>query len=182
MIQKIIQEHRPEQREEFDDRRVLEEIIIPYILENLNPKTILDIGREEDQKFYNKFYKGRELWTLDIDPKRKEFGAKNHITDSVANLNKHFKQDKFDLIIMNGVFGWGLNEEKEIEDAFKAIYDSLKKGGIFVFGWNNLKGTTPIPIGKIKSLKQFKTLKFPPLKTEQFESATGRHTYNFYTK
>ena len=97
-------------RPKLEDRDILERIIFPYILSHSNPKTILDIGREGYEKFYNKFFAGRELWTLDIDPKQKEFGAKHHITDDVSNLKKHFKNNYFDFILMNGVFGWGLDK------------------------------------------------------------------------
>ncbi|RMD59083.1 hypothetical protein D6821_01915, partial [Candidatus Parcubacteria bacterium] len=97
-------------RPKFEDRDVLERIIFPYILVNYNPKTILDIGREDYQQFYNLFFKGRQLWTLDKNPERKEFGAANHITDDAANLTKHFADNFFDFVLMNGVFGWGLND------------------------------------------------------------------------
>jgi len=169
-------------REKFEDRDVLERIIFPNIISYHNPKTILDIGREDYQQFYNLFFEGRELWTIDINPKMKEFGARNHVTDSVANLKKYFPNDKFDFIIMNGVFGWGLNKKKDIEKTFNAIYDVLKRGGIFVFGWNDTTDLTPVPLNQIKSLRKFKKFYFKPLKAQSFKAKTGEHTYNFYTK
>jgi len=169
-------------REKFEDRDVLERIIFPYILSRKNPKKVLDIGREDYEEFYNKFFIGKELWTIDIDPKRKEFGAENHVVDNVVNLKKHFKNDYFDLIIMNGVFGWGLNEPDQIEKTFSAIYDILKKDGIFVFGWNDIKDLTPVPLNQIKALKKFQPYFFKPLKSVQFKTKTGEHTYNFFIK
>ena len=64
-------------REKYDDRNVLEQIIFPHILAYYNPKKILDIGRDDYQEFYNEFFKGRELWTMDIDVEREEFGSPN---------------------------------------------------------------------------------------------------------
>ncbi len=169
-------------RPKFEDRDILERIIFPYVLVRFNPKKILDIGREDYQWFYNKFFIGRELWTIDIDPERQEFGAHNHIVDDVANLKKHFKDNYFDFIIMNGVFGWGLNDKEAIEKTFAAIYDILAPGGIFVFGWNDVEDLTPVPIKNIKALQRFKYFYFKPLKSNTFKAKNGKHTYNFYIK
>ena len=178
---KLIKEYAYK-REKFEDRDVLERIIFPYILTHHNPKSILDIGREDYQHFYNKYFKGRELWTLDFDPEREEFGADNHITDDVANLENHFKENKFDFILMNGVFGWGLNNEEKIEKTFSAIYKILKPNGIFILGWNDVPDLTPMPLKEIESLKKLKPFYFKPLKDDKFKTKTGEHTYNFFQK
>jgi SAM-dependent methyltransferase len=169
-------------RPKFEDRDVLERIIFPYVLSRLNPRRILDIGREDYQKFYNLFFRGRELWTLDKDPARQEFGADNHIVDDVANLRKHFQANYFDFILLNGVFGWGLNDKKDIEKTFTAIYEVLRPGGLFVFGWNDTEDLTPMPLNKIKALARFKPFYFKPLSGATFKAKTGEHTYGFYTK
>lgn len=170
------------ERLNFEDRDVLERIIFPYILAFKNPKKILDVGREHYQNFYNEFFTGRELWTMDVNKAKKEFGSENHVIDSIANVEKHFPKNKFDFIIMNGVFGWGLNNPKEIEKALNGIYNVLKNKGIFVFGYNDTEDLTPIPLDKIAALKKFKPYYFPPLKNTSFMANTGRHTYNFYKK
>ena len=178
----ITKKHANYDREKYEDRNVLERIIFPYILSHLKPKIILDIGREDYQKFYNEFFKNKELWTMDIDPKMEEFGAPNHITDDVSNIEKHFENNYFDFILMNGVFGWGLNEKDDIEKTFNAIHNILKPGGLFILGWNDVEDLTPVPLEKIETLKKLKPYIFPPLKTDQFKCETGEHTYNFYTK
>lgn len=169
-------------REKYEDRDILERIIFKYVLIHLDPKTILDIGREDYEHFYNKFFIGRKMWTIDLDPQKEEFGADNHIIDNVVNLQKHFQNNFFDLIIMNGVFGWGLNEKNEIELALNAVYDTLKPGGLFIFGWNDIKGSVPIPLEEITALKKFKAFHFPPLKGTSFKAINGEHTYNFFIK
>ena len=174
----IVKKHVGHKRDAYNDRNVLEKTIFPYMLSHHNPNTILDIGREGCQKFYNKFFVKRNLWTLDIDPERKKFGADNHVTDCVSNLKKHFQNNYFDFILMNGVFGWGLDEEKEVQKAFNALYDVLKPGGIFILGWND----DFVPLGKIEGLKKFKPYYFKPLKGPKFKCVNGEHKYNFYIK
>jgi SAM-dependent methyltransferase len=178
---KIIKEHVDHEREEFEDRNVLERIIFPNLLALYEPQSVLDIGREDYQSFYNEFFEGRELWTMDRRPTRVEFGSENHISADVATLKKHFKNDRFDLIIMNGVFGWGLNDPKKIEKAFAAIYDILKPGGVFVFGYNDWDNK-PMEIQAIENLKKLKPLYFEPLKGEWFKCVNGEHTYRFFIK
>lgn len=178
LAQKIIKKHVNYKRAEHEDRNVLESIIFPYILARFDPQASLDIGRENYQIFYNEYFVGRELWTLDIDPDKKKYGADNHIIDCASNLGKHFNNNYLDFILMNGVFGWGLDEEEEVQKAFNAIYDILKPGGIFVLGWND----DFVPLGKIEGLKKFKPYYFKPLKGTEFKCVNGEHKYNFYIK
>lgn len=170
------------EREAGEDRDILERIIFPYILSHHNPQSILDIGREDYQKFYNKFFAGLELWTMDIDPEREEFGASNHITDNVSNASSHFAANKFDLILINGVLNWGLDNKKEIEKCFNGLYEIMNAKGILVIGWNNFEDAKVTRPQDIEAIKQFKPFYFKPLKGEQFECINGEHIYNFYTK
>jgi len=177
LAQKLIKKYAYK-RESFEDRDVLERIIFPYILARFNPKKILDIGREGYQEFYNEFFRGRELWTIDIDPAKNEFGSIHHITDDAANLKKYFKNNNFDFILMNGVLGWGLNTKNKINATFNAIYDILKPGGIFILGYND----DIVPLNEIAWLKKLKPYKFKPLDNDTFTCINGNHTYKFYTK
>lgn len=171
-------------RDRYNDRRVLEEIIFPRVLADLDPKKILDIGREDYQIFYNEFFKGRELWTLDIDPEMQEFGAEGqfHITDDAANVKSHFKDDYFDFILINGVLGWGLNNREKIEQAFNGIFDVLKPKGLLIVGWNDFEDTDTMRPHQIEALKKFKPYHFKPLKGVEFECDNGCHKYNFFVK
>ncbi|MFC1678449.1 hypothetical protein ACFLZ9_01785, partial [Patescibacteria group bacterium] len=88
----------------------------------------------------------------------------------------------FEFILMNGVFGWGLNDRELIEKTFDSIYYLLNKNGLFVLGWNDVEGLTSIPLDQVQALKKFKPYDFKPLKGTSFKTKTGEHTYNFYTK
>jgi len=178
---KLIKEYGYE-REEGEDRDVLERVIFPYILSYHNPESILDIGREDYQKFYNKFFEGRDLWTMDIDPAQAEFGAPKHITDNAANVTNHFEESKFDLILINGVLNWGLNNKNEIERCFDGLYKIMKPGGLLVIGWNNFEDAKVTRPQDIEAIKKFKPFYFKPLKGESFECINGEHIYNFYIK
>lgn len=178
----IIRRHIGHARPRYDDRNVLERIIIPYVLSRLNPRTVLDIGREPYGAFYNEFYAGRELWTIDWDLAKARFGAPHHVVDDVANLRNHFPSAHFDFILMNGVFGWGLNQKTAIERAFAAVHAVLRPGGLFVLGWNDTPDLVPVPLTQVAALQDFTPYSFPPLHATSFKCSTCEHTYSFFTK
>jgi SAM-dependent methyltransferase len=182
LARRIVRSHVGCARAKYQDRNVLELIIIPHVLSRLNPRRVLDIGREPYGAFYNEFYAGRELWTIDWDPAKARFGARNHVVDDVANLRSHFRAAYFDFVVMNGVFGWGLNERISIEQAFAAIHAVLRPGGLFVLGWNDTPDLVPVPLAQVAALQDFTPYHFPPLRATSFKCSTCEHTYSFFTK
>jgi SAM-dependent methyltransferase len=178
----IVARHVPGPRAPYDDRRVLEQIVIPFVLSRFEPETVLDIGREPYQVFYNEFFEGRELWTVDWNADRARYGAANHIVGDAAGLADHFAEDYFDFVLMNGVFGWGLNDRSAIERAFAAIHAVLSPRGLFVLGWNDTPDLVPVPLDEVESLKYFTPYCFEPLAGTTFRCETFRHTYSFYVK
>jgi SAM-dependent methyltransferase len=182
LARRLVHRHVGRRRHKHEDRAVLEQIIVPFVLSRFDPQRVLDIGREPYGAFYNEFYVGRELWTIDWDATKAPFGAPNHIVDDVANLRNHFPADYFGFVLMNGVFGWGLNEEAAIEKALTAVYDVLAPGGLFILGWNDIPDLVPVPLTQVQALRQFAPYRFPPLAGTSFKCATFEHTYSFYTK
>jgi len=172
----------PHRRHKYADRRVLEQIIIPSALSRFEPKTVLEVGREPYEAFYDEFFIGRELWTIDWDAAKAPFGARNHIIDDAANLRHHFRERYFDFILMNGVFGWGLNNGKAIERAFAAVHAILAPEGLFVLGWNDTPDLVPVPLDQVRALKEFTPYFFKPLNGTSFKCSTYEHTYNFYVR
>lgn len=160
---------------------MLEQIIIPFILSRFEPRTVLDVGREAYETFYNGFFAGRELWTIDRDPQHAIFGAENHIVDDVVDLRGHFADEYFDFVLMNGVLGWGLNEASAIERAVAAIHAILRPGGIFVLGWNDTPELTPVPLDQVQAMRMFRPCFFGPLNGTSFKCSTYEHVYSFYT-
>jgi len=162
---------------------MLETAILPYYAEQPEVGIILFIGCNWYTRGYRLLFRGREYWTLDIDPAMSRYGSELHIVDSVANIETHFHRNKFDLIICNGVFGWGLDEKSEVERAFRGCHDCLCPDGTFILGWNDLPERTPFPLEESESLKLFRRKSFPPLGVSRFSTfSENRHIYDFYVK
>ncbi len=179
---KVVKRHVSQRRSRYADRRVLEQIIIPFILSRFQPRRVLEVGREPYEAFYNEFFVGRELWTIDWDATRAQFGAPKHIIDDAANLGNHFPGEYFDVVLMNGVFGWGLNQPEAIEKAFAAVYAILAPGGLFVLGWNDTPDLVPVPLDQVQALRLFTPYFFAPLNGTSFKCATYEHVYSFFLK
>ncbi|ARV59685.1 hypothetical protein BZZ01_14535 [Nostocales cyanobacterium HT-58-2] len=167
------------------DRLVLEDRIIPYFISHSEYQKILFVGCDWYTKPYRKLFKNKEYWTIEIEEWKKRYGSKNHIVDSLQNLELHIQSHYFDVIIHNGVFGHGINTKKDTEESFDQCFQALREGGILVFGWNNVPQYTPFPVTtECENLKRFDPYFFQPLSTAEYltPNTETKHTFHFYKK
>lgn len=168
-----------------EDRRILEQVIFPYFLNDASYHNILFVGCHWYTRGYNKlFEESKDYWTIDVEPKRARYGAKKHIIDGLQNLREHFAPEALRLILCNGVFGWGLDRKEDVEQAFEACFECLSDDrGVLVVGWDDINERRPFPLEHCYSLRSFKPFIFPPLKVEQYVTDTAyRHTFSFFIK
>lgn len=165
-------------------RKILEEQIFPYYKNRPDIKRILFVGCDWYTHHYPKeFHRSQEFFTIDPAPDRRLFGSKRHIVTSLEELDRHFADGFFDLIICNGVFGYGLNEQRQCELAFEQCYRCLRTNGEFVLGWDDIPEKTPIPLDNINSLKAFRRNISSCLQTWRYLTDTAyKHTFDFYIK
>lgn len=170
----------------FPDRDILEDIIIPNFVADKNIYKILFVGCEWYTKPYIKYFKNKEYWTIEIDPNKRKYGNPNrHIVDALQNLDKHITTNYFDLILCNGVFGWGINNQADTEIAIEQCYTCLRKGGILVLGWDDVDSNRPFFASEdCDSLNKFKPYFFAPLSTSEFSivDSPTKHIFSFYNK
>lgn len=167
------------------DRHVLEDVIIPHIKSRHDLQKILFVGCDWYTKPYKKLFKYKEYWTIEIDRNKQKYGADNHIIDGLQNLSKYINPGYFDVIIYNGVFGYGINTRKDTEESFHQCFQALRPGGILVFGWNDVPQCKPFPVlEECENLKQFLPYHFAPLSATKYLTphTVLRHTFNFYIK
>jgi hypothetical protein len=170
-------------RMKTDDRRVLEDTILPAIARNSDYGTVLFIGCDWYTRGYQKLFAHRNYWTMEIDPSKKKFGARQHIVDSAENIAEHFKPASIDFIVCNGVIGWGLDDKPGIERMLEACWMCLRERGVLLIGWNDVPERTPVPISKLVALEKFQPYVLPVLgKSQLLTDSDLRHTYNFYIK
>lgn len=167
-----------------EDRRVLEQVIFPHFLRSEGCKDVLFVGCDWYTEGYNKWFEEKKnYWTVDVDASSRRYGARQHVVDGMQNLDRHFRPGTFDLIMCNGVFGWGLDDRTDVERAFFACYRCLRADGVLVIGWDGVEERCPFPLGECQSLRAFKPLTFPPLGVAEYQTDTPyRHTFTFYFK
>ncbi len=165
------------------DRDVLEKTILPYFAQDPQFQRILFIGCDWYTRAYSRLFAGKEYWTLEMKPSRRKFGAVLHITDRCQNTARYFDPSSLDVIVMNGVFGYGLNEREDVEQTLAGFHCCLRDQGIFVLGWNDVSSCRPMPLEDIEGLRRFEPYAFPPLGSAHYLTPThNRHTFSFYRK
>lgn len=167
------------------DRRILDEQILPRLARNDRFARVLFVGCDWYTEHVEDLFraKGRSYTTIEIDPGRARHGASRHIVGGLEDLGRYTEPGSLDLIICNGVIGWGLNQPAQIETALEACGEALSPGGVLLLGWDDVPEKLPMAIETIQALRPLK-----PVTPAEFEApriATGsytRHTYGFWEK
>lgn len=168
-----------------EDRRVLEQLIFPYYTRRPDIRSVLFVGCDWYTRHYGRvFFRKHDYWTIEPSERARKFGSKRqHVVAPWERLDEHFREGYFDLIVANGVYGFGLDTREQCEAAFAKSYSRLREGGHLVFGWNDIPERTPVPLGEIASLRRFTPWAFPAFSSSRYVTDTAhRHVYDFYVK
>jgi SAM-dependent methyltransferase len=165
-----------------EDRRVLEKVIFAHYSTLADVRTVLFVGCESYTKHYERCFLGHNYWTIDADPGRRRFGGKQHVIGRLEQLRQHFPAGFFDLIVCNGVYGWGLNRAEDCETALRECHACLADDGHLVFGWNDIPRWDPAPLASIQGFSRFAEYVVPTLGSKYRTETAYRHTYRFLQK
>jgi hypothetical protein len=166
-----------------DDRFILEEVILPYFAKDTRCQKVLFVGCAAYTQWYEEIFQHQEYWTIDPKRVKQKYGSKRHLIDSIARIRRYVTNDYFDVIVINGVIGFGLNHISDIEPAIDACYEVLARQGILLIGWNDTAQRTPIDLRAIHAIRQFREYTFEPLRTCHYRTAgSHHHTFSFYRK
>jgi hypothetical protein len=167
-----------------EDRRVLEKIIFSHFLSLPQVGKVLFVGCDWYTKHYQKaFFRAHDFWTIDVSASARKFGGTQHLVAPLGQLDQYFPPGHFDLIICNGVYGFGLDAREDCEWAFHLCHSSLRNGGYFILGWDDIPARTPVALDSIESLQRFQKLSVPPFNSWRYVTDTPyRHTYDFYRR
>lgn len=119
------------------------------------------------------------MTSIEPDAKAAIYGSSHHhIVDVVQNLMRYVQPGAFDVAVLNGIIGFGLNEDNAIKEAAIAMHQALRPGGLLVIGYN---------LGISSCCHQFEEHFVPtmlgklPQKTELTNSPM-HHIYTLYRK
>lgn len=168
--------------EELADRKYMSEHIIPAVI-SLKPERVLWVGVQPYtlRSVYQMENARIKVSTIEPWDGTAVYGSsKHHMVAGIGSLGEHARPAMFDVIIINGVMGWGLDDEEMIKDGIRAMHTHLKKDGVLVVGHNKLpnRGNCCGYFSPLFSPHGFGGL---PTVHEDPESET-KHVYEFLTK
>ncbi|MBU1246200.1 MAG: methyltransferase domain-containing protein [Nanoarchaeota archaeon] len=150
ILRKIARELLLKWRQE--DRYFIERRIFPKI----KHKKVLLVGVANYTENYPFRLRKNSLWSIDIDPSVAKYGAKNHIVGNIKDIDSFFNKDFFDIILMFGVFGYGLNDPKEADKTLKNCAKVLNKKGQLFIQWSDMPGHNQVNPQELDNYKLFK--------------------------
>jgi hypothetical protein len=122
---------------------------------------------------------GVECWTIDIDSGVARWGAPGrHVIGDIKDASDHWPPSSFDTIILNGVFGFGINSVRDQDAALRVCRRLLASDGWLVLGWNTDRCVDPAQLSTLQNY--FRPSSFPCLaKRQTFAKST--HEYGTFT-
>ena len=166
------------------DRIVMERDIFPEYARDPAIERMLFVGCGRYTAHYQQqFFPNKDFWTIEPDPGSAGFGAKQHVIAPLEELDRHFPAGHFDLIICNGVYGWGLDRPEQLEAGFAQCHSRLRDDGHLFFGWDDIPERAPVDLDTVSSRALFRKYTLPTLNTWRYLTDTPyRHTFDFYRK
>lgn len=147
------------------DRRVLEREILPALAAEPNVDRVLSVGVAWYTQRYANAFENKTFVTLDLDPERAIFAAggarsSRHVVGDLRDLERHVDaSEPFDLVLMNGVIGYGLDQRDDVDRALRACAARMRSGGTLVLGINEEKPTNVDPTS-VSAYAQFEPRAF----------------------
>jgi hypothetical protein len=133
------------------DRAYLRRSVLPALARN-RPARLLFVGVRGYTRGYDKLFRkaGTEFWTSDIDPAAAAYGARGrHVTADIRRIDEVFSAAFFPVVVMNGVFGWGVDDPAHMEQALVATERVIAPGGFLLLGWNSDRCDDPDTLAAI---------------------------------
>jgi SAM-dependent methyltransferase len=162
------------------DRRYFEDVLLPSFAQ-LKPEHVLSVGTQPYCAHYGRYFNSKtsEYWTMDIEPELAHYGSPGrHITASVTDVDQHFKPGYFDVVLLNGIFGWGVNLEADQVKTLINIRKIIRPGGVLLIGWNDdITKEDVIGMSSAHGFKHGNPMGLPNRK--QFPG--GTHVYDLFT-
>lgn len=125
----------------------------------------------------------KSLATIDYDESKAPYGAPRHIVGDVTEIERYFQPGSLDLIVINGVLGWGLDAPADVEKTLAGFATCLRPGGHLIVGWNDLEGHRPVPFRELTSMRSFRPLTLDCLGSSEIRVDNDwRHVFSLFER
>ena len=163
------------------DRLVLDGAILPAFAADPRYQRVIFVGCDWYTRHYEDMFASRDYWTIEVDEARARYGARQHLVGPLVEIGNRFAESSVDLIICNGVIGWGLNDPAQVDASVAACARVLRRGGVLLIGWNDIPEKRVVSLDSIPALKAFTP--FALAGQSEFQTSTyNRHTFSLFQK
>lgn len=164
----------------FPDRVVLVNKILPRLSEP--GVTMLWVGCRPYTRRYPGMMerRGALCYTLEIDPTARRWGhPERHTVGDLKNVAALYRPEQFDVALVNGVFGWGLDSIEGQNKAIEGLARVLKPGGLLMLGWNTDRSGDPC---ELPAVSRFFTPSQRPGFERRIAFGAVTHVYDFLSR
>lgn len=127
-------------------------------------------------KSLHSFNKGVDLITVDYEKRNSLWGGKKHLVADIQEIDRLVEPGSCDIILLNGIFGHGVNTAEAQTKTYRAIYNIMQPDGLLLIGWNHDLSLDPLELPAREELFEKTTFEDLPERT-CFLNCT--HVYDF---
>ena len=122
------------------DRVLLEQRVLPAYAADPSLRSLLFVGCEWYTREYAALFEptSERFRTIDIDATKARHGHLGHIVAPLQEVASHVDEASVDVVVCNGVYGFGIDTRFELRRAFVAMHTILRPGGTLLLGWNDV--------------------------------------------
>ena len=131
-------------------RQALETEILPSVARRY--AQILFVGTASYTYWYERLFRPGQLTTIDSRPGEAVWGVEDHIVAPVQNIGRYRSASAFDCVVLNGVFGFGVDDPATMRAVAEALHRALQPDGCLVLGWNHDMQEDPDKLGTFDGL------------------------------
>ena len=158
-------------------RLYLEHDILPWVARHC--RHVLFVGTGSYTFHYERQFRPGQYTTIEMQARNAAWGARDHIVAPVEEIGRHRPPGFFDGVILNGVFGYGVDDQAHQRRVIEALSGALQPGGLLVVGWNTDRHDDPVAAGLFAPY--FERCREAPFEQRrQFPGET--HTYDFFRR
>jgi len=163
--------------EALPSRRFLNEALAPALAATGHRRMLFVGAQSYNLPFYAQCEAlGIEVWSVDFDPASAKYGAPcGHFVGDIRNIHALVEGRAFDVIMFNGILGFGINAAPDAIAAVQAMARIAEPHTLLIVGWNPGR-TDDHEIAAIRPLLSLTTLGSLPAVTEF--AARGRAQRN----
>ncbi len=100
-------------------------------------KRMLFVGTQAYNRPFYRQCQGLKVFSIDPDPDNARYGApEGHHIGLVQDIARLAPGETFDVIIFNGIIGFGVNDVPSALDALKAMAGAAAPDALLMIGWN----------------------------------------------